>query len=85
MAARTSGAVRLGALSDDGPLPAAAGRVVRYWRRSAFCSPARRERHRRIAIGLLAGTLNSAGAFFIAAASSGAATALSQTALLGIL
>jgi hypothetical protein len=41
--------------------------------------------HRRIAISLLAGTLNSAAAFSIAAASSAASTSPSQTALLAIL
>ena len=41
--------------------------------------------HGRIAISLLAGTLNSAAACSIAAASSGASTSPSQTALLAIL
>jgi hypothetical protein len=41
--------------------------------------------HRRIAISLLVGTLNSAAAFSIAAASSGASTSPSQMALLAIL
>jgi hypothetical protein len=41
--------------------------------------------HRRIAISLLAGTLNSAAAFSIAVVSSGASTAPSQTALLASL
>jgi hypothetical protein len=38
--------------------------------------------HRRIVISLVAGTLRSAAAFSIAAASSGASTSPSQTALL---
>jgi hypothetical protein len=41
--------------------------------------------HRRIAISLVAGTPNSAAAFCIAAAWSGASTAPSHTALLAIL
>jgi hypothetical protein len=41
--------------------------------------------HRRIAISLLAATLNSAAAFSIAAASSTASTSPSHTALLAIL
>jgi hypothetical protein len=40
--------------------------------------------HRLYAISLLAGTLNSLAAFSIAAASSGASTSPSQTALLAI-
>jgi hypothetical protein len=40
--------------------------------------------HRGIAVGLLAGTLNSAEVFSIAVASSGASTVPSHTALLGI-
>jgi hypothetical protein len=40
--------------------------------------------HRRIAVSLVAGTLNSVAAFFIAAASSGASTSRSQTVLLPI-
>jgi hypothetical protein len=39
----------------------------------------------RIAMSLLAGTLNSAAAFSIAVASSGASTSRSQTALAAIL
>jgi hypothetical protein len=38
--------------------------------------------HRRIAISLVAGTLNSAAPFSMAVVSSGASTAPSQTALL---
>jgi hypothetical protein len=41
--------------------------------------------HRRIAISLAAGTLNSAAAFSITVASSGASTSPSQTALAAIL
>jgi hypothetical protein len=41
--------------------------------------------HRRIVISLVAGTLNSAAAFSIAAASSGASTVPSHTDLLAIL
>jgi hypothetical protein len=40
--------------------------------------------HRRLAISLLVGTLNSAAAFSIAACSSGASTSGSQTALLSL-
>jgi hypothetical protein len=42
--------------------------------KSSLISPSERMRHRRIAISLVAGTLNSAAPFSIAAASSGAST-----------
>jgi hypothetical protein len=51
------------------------------WSRRSVLRPT----HRRIAISLLAGTLNSAAPFSMAVASSGASTFPSQTAFAAIL